>query len=148
MANLLLVDDEINPNADLPDMDYMWYYKIALEESGHSVTSTNSVDTAIRLLNKNPSRFQLAILDVMMRPGRALKDSKHVNGARSGIYLALRLAQEFPALKTVILTNSADPAISEQLRPVNNVCAILSKVDCLPEAFVEEINTVLASGAS
>jgi CheY-like chemotaxis protein len=144
VSKILLVDDEINPGAKGPDMDYMWHYAKALEEKGHDVTSVNRVDDALKQLQAKGAYFDLAVLDIMMPPGRALRNEAHLNGMRTGIHLALRIIREFPRLPIVILTNSRDAEIQKVLGEKENVRLILLKDDISPFDFIEAVEPFLS----
>jgi CheY-like chemotaxis protein len=141
---ILLLDDEINPGAEAPDMDYMWHYAKALEEAGHLVTAVNRADDALRKLKSKKKRFSLVVLDIMMPPGRALVREPHLKGMRTGIRLGLKLSKEYPKLSIVILTNSRDPEIQRCLGSIKNVRAILWKDQLTPFEFVESVTPFLS----
>ena len=136
---ILLIDDEINPGAKEPDMDYMWHYAKALEEAGHTVTAVNRADDALNKLKSKKNQFSLVVLDIMMPPGRELARESHLKGMRTGIYLALRLSEEYPKLPVVILTNSRDPEIQRRLGNIKSIKAILWKDLMTPSQFVESV---------
>ena len=125
-------------------MDYMWNYAKALEEAGYQVTAVNSADDALSLLETKDPRFDLTILDVMMPPGRRFRDKAHLKGMRTGIHLALRIAEIIPDLPIVILTNSRDPEIQNRLGDVRNVYHILWKDETTPFTLVQVLETLHA----
>ncbi len=83
---LLLVDD---------DATFIGVLERALEKRGYSVTTANSVETALPLAEANPPEF--AVLDLKM------------NGA-SGLVLVQKLHELDPATRIVMLTGYASIA--------------------------------------
>ncbi|MEK7811544.1 MAG: response regulator transcription factor [Pseudomonadota bacterium] len=83
---LLLVDD---------DATFIGVLERALEKRGYSVTTANSVETALPLAEANPPEF--AVLDLKM------------NGA-SGLVLVQKLHELDPATRIVVLTGYASIA--------------------------------------
>jgi CheY-like chemotaxis protein len=138
---LLLIDDDIISNQEVPPTGYMWYYARALRDRGFELTEVNSTDNALDQLARNT--FDLILLDVMMPPGKCLTDADTAWGVRTGVVLADRLAQAHPQIPVIILTNVANPATLQALRGKPNVKRILQKTDYLPSAVPEEINEVL-----
>lgn len=143
MSRILLVDDEINPGAKEPEMDYMWNYAKALEEAGHSVVPVNRVDNALKRLRAKGAKFDLVVLDIMMSPGRALATEAHLRGMRTGIHLALKISKGYPELPIAILTNSHDEEIQRRLGDLKNVRAILYKDDRPPFEFAQVVDALL-----
>jgi CheY-like chemotaxis protein len=147
MSTILLVDDEINPGAKEPEMDYMWNYAKALEEAGHKVTAVNRVGDALKQLTAKEARFNLVVVDIMMPPGRALAKTAHLRGMRTGIHLALKITKEFGDVAIVILTNSHDDEIQRRLGGLKNVKAILYKDDKTPFEFAQCLIGILSKDA-
>jgi len=143
MSKILLIDNEINPGSDEPNMDYMWHYVKALEEAGHAVTAVNNVDIALEVLRKEGKTYDIVVVDIMMPPGNALAKVAHLRGMRTGIHLALRIAKDFPSLHIVALTNSHDSAIRKDLEPLKVPAVIVYKDDTTPFAFVRVVNGIV-----
>jgi CheY-like chemotaxis protein len=142
MSSILLVDDEINPDAKEPEMDYMWNYAMALREAGHEVTVVNLVDDALKRLRAKKARFDLIVLDIMMPPGVALAEEAHLRGMRTGIHLALRIAKRFSNVAIIILTNSHDEKVQRHLGGLKNVKSIVYKDDKTPFEFAQYLDAL------
>jgi CheY-like chemotaxis protein len=143
---ILLIDDEAGVDMDAPPAEfagYMWYYLRALLDHGYEVVQATSVDRALEELTRDASRFGLAIVDIMMPPGRAFASEDTRYGLRTGVFLIDRLAVEYPQLPVVVLTNIDNSEDLESLRSRKDVREVSRKPWCTPFEFVKVVRRIM-----
>jgi CheY-like chemotaxis protein len=116
---ILFVDDE---------QRYTDVYRKVLTEAGHTVEYHQSVDTALKYFKGNNERIELLVLDIMMPPSTAFKDSDTEVGLKTGICF-FRVARELqPNLPVMVLTNVSDKRVAQEFEAEEN-CWFLRKID-------------------
>jgi CheY-like chemotaxis protein len=139
---ILFVDDAFVPTAAELAVGYMWYYTKALEEAGFQIVVATGPDEALAILSHDDKGFALVIVDVMMPPGRSFAREDTVDGLRTGVFLAKRLAVLYGGVPVIILTN-ADPLVMQQhLKDTTNIQSVLAKVVCTPFDLVDEVQAL------
>jgi DNA-binding NarL/FixJ family response regulator len=123
----------------------MWYYTKALEEEGFEIVGVPDPDAALHELSCDPRGFALIIVDVKMPPGKLFADDDTVDGLRTGVFLAERLAERYANVPVVILTSVHPDVIRQRLQGKTNVRRILGKTDCPPFDLVDEVQRVIES---
>ncbi|MDL1914042.1 MAG: PglZ domain-containing protein [Bergeyella sp.] len=129
MPKILWIDDEI---------DFLTPHKFFLENKGYSVTTSNSANEAMEILNRE--KFQLVLLDEDM-PGI------------SGIEAIPLLKEKDSSLKIVMVTKSEEECTMEEaigseiddylLKPINPNQVLLSLKKNLEEENLVEQKTIL-----
>ena len=138
---ILFVDDELNPNLNGPDGNYMWYYKEALIEEGYAIIEADTTDQALAEL-EGYTDISLIILDIMMPAGKVFEKLDTMEGLRTGVILAKMLNKEYSKIPILVLTNLPPGTISKQLN-YRNIKKIVQKQDCLPYDCVEIVFNIL-----
>jgi len=141
-SRILIVDDDLTPDQDKPNGNYMWYYTRALRDSGYKVVEVVGPDSAKEVLSSEGESFDLVILDIMMPPGKAYEKADTLNGLRTGILLAKTIQSEYPNLPVLVLTNVQNPDTLSQLRQIPSVKRTLCKPDCTPFELVDVIRAL------
>ena len=132
---ILCLDDE---NRD----GYNYFEELRL--SGHEVSFHMDVDSAFNFFNKNYSKIELIILDIMMSPGKSFTPEKAERGLRTGILVYEKVRSKAPLLPVIILTNVTDEKVNEQFLREKN-CFYFLKENYLPSELVKEIKKIFKS---
>lgn len=100
------------------DDDLIYPQKENLEGDGYKVEIISDVDEAIQLIRDKPNEFRGAIVDVMMDPGKELRNENHDAGFRTGLVLCqlLRNERRCPPPKLFIFTHREDPEAARDFR--------------------------------
>lgn len=139
---ILFIDDEIYPQGKRATGDYMIYYIHALRLAGFRVYTADGPDEAVEQLAKL-AQLDLVLLDIMMPPGKLLSNEDTREGTRSGVFLADRIIAERPDVCILVLTNSKDPDVYDDLRGKRAIRQILPKVEYPPLDLVAVVKQVL-----
>ncbi len=143
--SILFADDEFAPDNATTLGSYMSYYSLALSDAGFDVIQAVGADQALGLLAA--SQFDLAILDVMMPPGDALRNEDTMDGAFSGAVLAQRIHSEFPGLPIFLLSNANTAhELLISLHAGGVVCKVLSKLEVTPIELADEAKNFFTGG--
>ena len=119
MARILVAEDE---------QDLALFMRRALERHGHEVTTAGDGAAAARALSS--STFELLISDIVMP-------------VMDGIALALKVEQEFPKVRVILITGYA-----QQQRRAHNLDLLIDDVVPKPftaDEFMGVVERVLAS---
>ena len=130
---ILFVDDEERR---------MTPYVEKLEISGFKVDYYRSVDDAWTALEKQAHIYSLVICDIMMPPGRLLKDANTNGGLRTGILFYPMVRQKVAKTHVIILTNVSTPDVEKHFRS-EPYCTFLRKEFVFPFELVEEVKKIL-----
>ena len=84
-------------------------YADALRDAGFSVHLTHTTHGALKLARMR--QYDVAVLDVMMSPGRAFRVRDTAGGQKTGLALARELRNILPEIFLVALTNADDPEV-------------------------------------
>ncbi len=103
---VLLIDDE---------MLVAEYYKRALKEQGLEVKRYYGPDTAFEFLEKEKPNIALAVLDIMMLPGRRYEDKDTDEGLTTGVLMYDEFRSLYPDVPVIVLTNASNPTTAEGL---------------------------------
>lgn len=140
--HILFVDDEFAPDSEENFGSYMSLYEMELSENGFDVTRATSADDALDLVGRQ--EFVLAILDVMMPPGVALKDEHTANGARTGLVLAYKVREINQRLPMIVLSNAAENTdLFTDLLDAGVISQVLFKLDVTPGDLVKNVKSFL-----
>lgn len=141
---VLMVDDELIPDAEGPGNGYMWYYSKAFRDHGHTVVEVNNADSVAAILKKDP--FDLVVLDVMMNLGSFISDIQSVYSVKelcAGAILADWVYANYPDMPIVFLS-VRNRATLEELKSKPNVRRVFTKRHSPPFEFVKEVEGILA----
>ena len=94
-ARVLFIDDEHY---------YTQSYVDELVDAGYEVTTADSVPKTLRLLADH--EYEVAIVDVMMKPSAELGSMETWGGRRTGLALARRIREQLPRVRVVGLVCS------------------------------------------
>src|SRR4030095_436832 len=97
-----------------------------------------SVDDAWQFLSEKAAPLDVAILDVMMPPGRLLQDVDTSDGLNTGLRFYELLRRHYPAVPVFLLTNLTTPIVGETIKADPNAW-IRIKSDTFYDEFAEEI---------
>lgn len=133
---ILLIDDE---------KAAMQYYVDALEEAGFKVDQARKTETAIELLDKLGTDFQLVILDSALPAGTVYADreSETESCTATGKLIFEDIRKRHPKMPVLILTNFASLDWIASI-DTSNVHAA-RKVEQTPSGLVALIKTILSS---
>ncbi len=115
-----------------------------LKLSAYDVILKNDVDSAYKYLEENHNKIQLVILDVMMPPGKILKDADTDDGLRTGVHFHEKIRGKFFDLPIIVFTNFSNEELEEKINK-DEKSRLLRKHDYLPFELVEEIQDFLVS---
>ena len=113
-------------------------YVEELKLSGYEVTFKDDVDSAFGFLNENSDKIHLVILDVMMPPGKLLRDVDTDGGLRTGMRFHQKIRKIAPKLPIIIFTNFSSEELEYEINQYEQ-SKFLRKADYLPFELVEEI---------
>jgi CheY-like chemotaxis protein len=130
---ILFIDDEKR---------FVDTYILELEECGHHVLYTPSVDDAWILLQKNENNLDLLIIDMMMPPGTLFKNVDTIDGLRTGLHFYRRVREKLPECPVIILKNISDERIFNDFSKEKK-CWFIQKSLCLPFELAEEVKRIL-----
>ncbi len=134
MNRLLLIDDDIYA---------MRLYVKALQKYSFEVVPVDSVDAALKAVKTEA--FDIAVLDIMMPPGRALDSLSTQGGFQTGPQLMIAIKKLRPDTKFVALTNARDPDTESWFKSFG--AAYYQKQATPPFSFAEQMQQ-LASGST
>jgi CheY-like chemotaxis protein len=150
-----VIDDEIAA-ADTDDekprdlRGYMSYYLQELRDHGFDVTAARGADEALDILERG-HEFDLAVVDVMMPPGKSFASDEVARGMRTGLFLVERIHERWRNLSIVIISNAVPSlpdapkdAKYQELIQHGVVRKVLFKLDVTPADLVAEISDVLS----
>jgi CheY-like chemotaxis protein len=130
--HILMIDD---------DLFMMEVYETALKESQFEVTrfsGENCVAQGVHFLEEKASSVDLVIVDIMMPPGKTLKDQDTNQGMKAGVVLLEMLKVKYPNLPLLGLTNMNRERL-EQIQNMVPWTRILQKAHCPPFKLVKII---------
>jgi len=142
---ILFIDDELGADQDTPDASYMSYYLQALRERGFQVMVATGADSALQQLADNSENMGLIVLDIMMPPGKAFANDDTRGGLRTGVLLAEHIAQAYPDIPMMVLTNIPDPDERKEIESQKNVVRTLFKPYCTPFELAQEVQDFVGS---
>ena len=70
-----------------------------------------------------------------MPPGEVLESEDTLRGLRTGVLLAKRIMESWPDIPIVVLTNSRDPYVHQELDGSSRVKGIFEKPNTTPFEF-------------
>lgn len=106
------------------------------QDKEYQVMLISDVDKAIAFLSEHREEVELVILDIMMPPGRALRDAETKRGRRTGVPLYAALRAVASDLPFIILTNVSDPEVEKSFEKESN-CQFLHKYEYLPHEVLD-----------
>lgn len=130
---ILCLDDENR-------IGYNYFEELRL--SGHEISFHMDVDSAFNFFNKNYSKIELIILDIMMPSGHIFRNEETEFGLRTGILFYEKVRQKTEDLPVIFLTNVKDEQIVESFINQQN-CFYFIKENYLPSELVDEVNIIL-----
>ncbi|HEY6190450.1 MAG TPA: response regulator [Pyrinomonadaceae bacterium] len=131
---ILFVDDEPR-HTDV--------YVQVLRELGHTVEYLQSVDTALEFFKENMERINLLVLDIMMPPGKAFKDTDTEVGLKTGVCFFEVVRGLKPDLPVIVLTNVSDKRVAQKFMEKDN-CWFLRKIDHDPYELAQWIKNLIS----
>ena len=135
ISMILLIDDGIAS---------MQPYRDALAIRGHDVRQVEDPAEALEYLDDEERRtdVQIILLDIMMPPcDYSVSETR--NGVKTGTFLFHDIRARCPDTPVIVLTNVVDEDILAALDGRPN-CQIANKMDTLPFALADAIDSVLA----
>jgi CheY-like chemotaxis protein len=143
---LLFIDEEIPQDAATDEVTpYMWYYVNALRQSKVQFELVRSTDEAIRILQADPTKFDVISIDVIMPPGVCLEKHDTGNGTRTGLAVLNWIIEANLDVAVVLLTNVPPRALQSRLP--NHLGAVralkvLEKLATTPFQFIDELSQI------
>ena len=144
---ILFIDDEIIDEGRLDDSDYdagyMSYYVTSLRENGFGVDIASDASSALTMVQGNPERYGMALIDIMMPPGN-LGSMETKNGIITGLVLARKIHDIAPGMVLVVLSNAIGSQVAnhEQLMQEGVVEQVFQKLTTTPNELVDEVQHI------
>jgi len=136
----VLIDDEPEP---------MKYYIKALELLKFKVLVLPSADKAWEFFGEPHPEVQVVILDIMMPPGKYLRNVAHADGLRTGIFVYQRIVEQLAVqearrhpLPVAVLTNVSNAITLSALNKARSDCGpykIWEKMGTSPMTFADQL---------
>ena len=134
---ILFVDDE--PRI----MDsYLQYLKAKLAPLKYEVVFISDIDKAVEFFDQNHDKIDLAILDIMMPPGKFSTEQTN-GGLKTGLAFYEKIRLQSPNMPIIVFTNFFDHEVDARFKQDSN-CRFLQKVNYLLDDFVVEVKKALS----
>ena len=103
------------------DHDLLRSQRMNLTEDGYNVFIEPDVDKALSIISGSREKLCGIILDVMMNPGKILKNKNHHGGLKTGLVFLEYLNEEnlLQGLKVFVFTHRIDSEMSEDIQKMD-----------------------------